>query len=415
MQRVHLFLGLAILLWGTSTAIGQGFFGVAPCEPLCSPCEPMACEPAACEPCEPACEPCEPLCEPCDPRGITNRIGSFFSPFTFGGWVEAGVYTNSRSSRENGPVHLASKSRNDFQMNQLYFFGEKEMNTRRGLDWGGRVDLAYGTDYGVMQTLDGTFDADWGTNKHGYGMAAYQLYGTLGYRDLSVKVGKFATPLGWEAVLSRDNFFYSHSLCFLIEPTSHTGALATYDMSDRLSLNAGWTTGTDSSFKNPGKNSALLAGLTYSLTNNATVYYWLSTGKQYDEMMDMRNDLFIQSLCLEWALTKRFTYLLQYNLRNDNKRDGDRLSAYGINNHFLYKLTDKVSAGTRLGWLRNNGSADLTDASDYWEVTLGLRWDPIGFLSIRPEVRYDWCQGGATPFAGKKDQASGGFGMVVSF
>ena len=403
MQKTHFFIGLAILLWGTSTAIGQGIFGIAPCKPLCDPCEPVACDP-----CEPA----------CDPRG---NGGGLFSPFTFGGWVEAGVYTNSRGNRDNGPVHLASNRRNDFQMNQLYLFGEKEMNTRRGFDWGGRIDLAYGTDFDVMQTLDGTFDDGWGVNRSGYGMAAYQLYGTLGFRDLSVKIGKFATPLGWEEVVSKDNFFYSHSLCFLIEPTSHTGVLATYDVSDRLSLNAGWTTGTDSSFKNPNGNSALLSGLTYSLSDYATVHYWINAGKRYDGIGEPRNDYFIQSLCFEWIMTDRATYVFQYDLRNDNAVGGGNTSAYGVNNHFLYKLTDKLSAGTRLGWLRDNMDAIDANASDHWEVTLGLRWDPTEFLSIRPEVRYDWCRGGATPFdprddAGtRRDQVSGGVGMVVSF
>ena len=401
MRKAHLFIGLAILLWGTSTAIGQGIFGVAPCKPLCDPCESVACD------------PCEPICDPC---GNGNSNGGLFSAFTFGGWIEAGVYTNSRNSRDNGLVHLAGNRRNDFQMNQLYLFGEREMNTSRGFDWGGRIDLAYGSDYELMQTADGTFDANWGTNKHGYGMAAYQLYGTLGYRDLSVKIGKFATPLGWEAVASKDNFFYSHSLCFLTEPTSHTGVLATYDVSDRLSLNAGWTTGMDSSFNNPNGNSALLSGFTFALMRNANVYYWINAGKQYDGVAEPRNDFFVQSLCLEWEMTKRFTNIIQYNLRNDNYRGAggakDRYSAYGINNHFLYKLTDKLSAGTRLGWLRNNGA---NERNDNWEVTWGLRWDPTNFLSIRPEVRYDWCQGD-TPFGnGKKDQVSGGFGMVVSF
>ena len=410
MKKTYLFMGLAVLLWGTSTVVGQGIFGIAPCVPLCNPCEPVACD------------PCEPVCDPCDPCGNGNSggngSGGLFSPFTFGGWVESGVYTNSHGKRDNGPVHLANKRRNDFQMKQLYLFGEKEMNTRRGFDWGGRVDLAYGTDYKLMQTLDGTFDSDWGVNRSGYGMAAYQLFGTLGYQDLSVKFGKFATPIGWEAVASKDNFFYSHSLCFTIEPTSHTGIFGTFDVSDRLSISAGWTTGLDSSFKNPDDNSAMLAGVTYLLSDYATLYYWINAGKQYNGKTTLHDDFFIQSLCFEWVLTNRFTYVLQYNLRNDNAQGGGaRNSAYGINNHLLYKLTDKLSAGTRVEWLRDNMGAIDPDASDYGQVTFGLRWDPTEFLSIRPEVRYDWCRGGATPFADgtKKDQASGGFGMVVSF
>ena len=368
-------MGLAVLLWGMSTTVGQEIA----------------------------------RCEPCDPCGGNS---GFFT-LTFGGWVESGIYTNNRNKDNNGPMHPASHARTDFQMNQLYLFGEKEMDTKHGFDWGGRADLVYGTDASGMQCFDQTFDADWGNNRHGYGLAAYQLYGTLGYKDLSVKIGKFITPIGWEEAASKNNIFYSHSYCYWIEPATHSGALATYDWSDRLSVSAGWTTGMDSSFKNPGNNSAVLSGITYLLSDDATVYYWISAGKQSDEE---RADYFVQSLCLEWALTDRFTYVHQYNLRNDNNGDG-RYSSYGINNHFLYKLTDKLTAGTRVEWLRDNGGFGyFTDEpGDYWQVTLGLRWNPSEHLSVRPEVRYDCYRGSAAPFAGSHDQVSGGCGMLLSF
>ena len=69
-------------------------------------------------------------------------------------------------------------------------------------------------------------------------------------------------------------------------------------------------------------------------------------------------------------------------------------------------------------WLRDNGGEAyyIGIPGDYSQVTLGLRWDPTDFLSFRPEIRYDWCRN-ATPFAGgtKKEQISGGGGMVISF
>ena len=86
MKKTHLFVCFSILLWGTSTAIGQGLFGIAQCDP-----------------CEPASDPC----------------GVSVSPFTFGGWLETGIYTNSHGWGNNGPMHSASLARTDFQMNQL--------------------------------------------------------------------------------------------------------------------------------------------------------------------------------------------------------------------------------------------------------------------------------------------------------
>ena len=402
MRNKGLLFGLAILLWGVSMAIGQDY----------------------CTPCEPLCDPCTPLCSPCDP------CGTFSSPFTFNGWIDAGVYTNSHGFNNNGPMFTGSKRRTDFILNQLYLSFEKEMNTRCGFDWGARADLVYGAHAGSMQTYDGTFDAGWGANKHGYQMSAYKVYGTLGYKDLSVKIGKFGTPIGWEASASKDNFFYSHSYCYWIEPATHMGVLADYNLSDRLTVSAGWTTGEDASFANPNGGKAILTGFTYSLADNATIYYWINGGEQKytgpEGGIDAWNDYFVQSVCFEWMPTKRFTYVLQYNLRNDNVRGRASTSAYGVNNHFLYKLNDQWSVGTRFEWLRDNGAWVHSDPADYYQITLGLNWNPYKNVSVRPEVRYDWGKGaapfgpsdvfGGYPITDKhSEQVSAGCGVVVSF
>jgi hypothetical protein len=416
MTRTHLWIGLTLLLGSVPAAFGQE---------------------SACAPCEPACEiqPCDPACDilPCDPCGtyFGNRLLN--TPFTFGGWIESGIYTNSHSSGSNGPMHSASKERRDFQMSQLYLFAEKELDTKHGFDWGARADLVYGVDAGGMQSSE-SFDYEWGNNRHGYGMAAYQLYGTLGYKKLSVKYGKFITPVGWEESAAKNNFFYSHSYCYWIEPATHVGAVATYELTDRLTVNAGWTAGIDSGFKNRYDDSALLAGFTYSLTDKSTIYYWINQGrqkngldKQGSQRFDTidRNDYFVQSFCYEWVPTDRFTYVLQYNLRNDNgKKDGSdavRSSAYGINNHFLYTLTDEWSVGTRIEWLRDSGGGYyISDGSgDYYGLTFGLNWNPYENVSVRPEIRYDWVRGSNDdlPFADatRHEQVTGGCGFVVSF
>jgi hypothetical protein len=194
-------------------------------------------------------------------------------------------------------------------------------------------------------------------------------------------------------------------------------------LTDRLEVNAGWTTGRDASFQNRYGNSAVLAGLTYTLTDNANVYYWINKGKEHDLITSQRNDYFVQSFCFEWMPTSRFTYVLQYNLRNDNEPD-DRGSAYGFNNHFLYALADTVTTGLRLGWVQDSGymyeAADgICHPGDYYDVTLGLDWKVFKNVNVRPEVRYDWYKGAGTPYGAvgsmRKDQVSGGFGMLVSF
>lgn len=386
MKKVKFLAGLTILLFGTSIALAQ----------------------SDCGSCVPACNPCELVCGPTT------------APFTFNGWMETGVYTNGNGGGNNGPMHTGSIRRTDFILNQLYFSFEKEMNTRCGFDWGARSDFVYGAHAGSMQPFgDETFDFDWGANEHGYSLSAYQVYGTLGYKNFSVKVGKFSTCLGWEESASKNNFFYSRSYCYWIEPATHMGALGNYAVNKNLTLGTGWVTGMDSSYANPNDNNAVLTGLTYTLMDDATIYYWVTAGKQYDMGVRKRLDYFIQSICFEWNPTERFTYVLQYNLRNDNAVDGSvQYSSFGVNNHFLYKLSDQWGVGTRVEWLRENGGFLSNFGGDYYEWTVGLNWNPHKNVSVRPEVRYDWYKGAGTPFGkntSRVDQVTGGCGVVVTF
>ena len=428
MKYAHSSLGLAILIWLTSSLWGTSAIGqnrwFAQCDPNCDPCAPV-------EPCDPV-DPCDPVCG----SKFFRRPGLDAASFNVSGWVDFGVYTNAHGFNNNGPLLTDSQRRTDFGLNQLYLVGEKTLNSRRGIDWGARTDLVYGTHAGSMQSFgDEKFDFGLGTNRHGYDLAVYQLYGSVGYKNLNVQIGKFITTCGWEGSASRDNFFQSHSFCYMFEPATHTGILANYDISDRLSLHFGYTTGMDSTFKNPYSSHAVLTGFNYTLADNVNIYYAFNGGRQgyageEDGAVDLDN-YFFQSLCMEWRLTDRFTYVIQYNLRNDTARDGtNRRSTYAINNHFLYKLTDQWGAGMRFEWMRDNGSWNVVDgvSADYYQMTWGLNWRPFENLLIRPELRYDWVHG-ATPFgpaetfggfAGEEGgirstQLSGACGVVLTF
>lgn len=377
------------------------------------------------------CSPCERIGKKADCRKNSGW------EFDFSGWAEMGIYTNSHGAKSNGPMHTKGNERTDFHLDQLYMIGEMKYKTRSGLQFGGRADFVYGVDAPGMQSRnDDSFDSGWGGNRHDYGLAMYQLYGTVAYKDLSVKVGKFVTPIGWEYSASLDNFFYSHSYCYWVEPSTHSGVLADYALTDRLTLSAGWSAGKDTSFENRYDDKALLAGLTFKLTDKATIYYCMTVGEEkngfrvgewrFDDFGALvRRDFFIQSLCLEWKPTDRFTYVLQYNLRNDADveagtfRTMQRYSSYGINNHFLYELNDSWGLGLRLEWFRDNGGFGyfVDEAANYFQATVGVNWNPTERLALRPEIRYDGVMDGrARPFGnGRRDQLTGGLGLLYSF
>src|SRR5690606_251787 len=95
-----------------------------------------------------------------------------------------------------------------------------------------------------------------------------QVYGEVAYHNLSVIMGHFLSPLGYETVQAPGNFFYSHSFAFNhARPFTHTGAMATWDRDD-LTLYGGWVAGNDTAFELVDGGSAFLGGFRYRVTEN---------------------------------------------------------------------------------------------------------------------------------------------------
>ncbi len=393
---------------------------------------------------EPSCL-ADPTCLPDCGLEEDFRLFRKGSRLKFSGFVDSGLHTNAFGATTryfpdgdgmdynsgNGPVFMPAQSSTSFGMRQLFGSLEREMDCSNGLDWGFRSDIMYGTwGYDIQSYGDETFDYGWGQGDYGFGI--FQLYGEVGYGRLSAKYGKFGTPIGLESTDSWDNFFDSRSLIFNLEPTTHTGALAAFELTDNLTLSGGWTAGIDSGFTNRYRDNALLAGLDWTLSDKSSAYYYISTGRLengFDKDGDPRfdpgithTDYFIHSLVFEHALTERLTWAVQYNLTNYNASNGERASAYGINNHLICRFNDKWALGLRAEWMRDNGILAYENAagdsvnSDYLELTLGLNFNPTEHLRIRPEIRYDHSYKNAIfNYGTKYEQLSGGFAVLYGF
>jgi hypothetical protein len=90
---------------------------------------------------------------------------------------------------------------------------------------------------------------------------------------------------------------------------------------------------------------------------------------------------------------------------------------YGINSHLTYDVKDDLTVGLRAEWFRDQNGfrvyapgrpflGGVMPAASYYEITAGLTWKPKAWLSLRPNVRYDWAEdtaggAGSLPFDGK--------------
>ncbi len=311
---------------------------------------------------------------------------------TFGGWTQFG-YHNKDSYHD-----LFNQNEDRVNLHQQWAYAERVADGSCGWDWGFRIDALYGIDANNTQAFGnnpGTWDFQNGFDHGQYGFAIPQAYVELAKGDLSVKAGHFYTLIGYEVVTAPDNFFYSHAFTMNnSEPFTHTGAIATYNMNDNVTLYGGWTAGWDTGFDQFNDGSNWLGGFSLGLTDNVTFTY-MSTYGDFGFIAPGQNDSYSHSLVLDVAVTERFNYVLQSDLLDAG--DGspspvpgatvvDESDTVGINQYFIYTLNDCWAAGARVEWWKNNGVS--TNAA-----TFGVNYRPHANLVFRPEVKHEWIPG----------------------
>ncbi len=306
-----------------------------------------------------------------------------------GGWLQMGAHSKA--------LPLFNSRPDEFQLHQAWLYAEKAIDTSNGFSVGGRIDYLYGTDSQDTQAFgigNDHWDNGW-DNGTDYGQAIPQLYLEAGYGDLSVKVGHFYTIIGWEVVQATGNFFYSHAYTmYNSEPFTHTGALATYNASEDVTIWGGYTLGWDSGFEDNG--DAFLGGFSASVTDDVTLIYATTFGRFDDGDAGIENG-YMHSIVADIAVTDSLQYIFQTDLLDTEDETGaDVRRTFDINQYLIYSLSDCLAVGTRFEWYDAKTGVLNGNGSDVYAVTTGLNFKPTANLMVRPEIRHDRVFGDKT-------------------
>jgi hypothetical protein len=370
------------------------------------------------------------------------------SGFVVGAWANAGVTYNGNEPENNfnGPVTFGDRAA-EFQVNQLNVYLQRAVATEGSkFDLGGRFDFMYGTDsiftqaYGVpsfdVNSAAALQRSDWdlsmlGSNSNRfYDIALPQAYlesyvpvGT----GLNLKVGHFYTPIGYETVPAPDNFFYTHAYTMQYgEPFTHTGILGNYNVDSNWALMGGLLTGSatggwDGGWDRQLGNWSGIMGATYTTDDKATS---LNIAGTYGDTSETSKATWaLYSIVLKHNINEKTHLVLQhdhgfadntYNYATSTPNSVDA-EWYGVNSHLYYDISDKVVAGIRAEWFRDQNGLRVCSpgrigaATDnqgvsyaaagqylsscapatYYEFTAGVTWKPKEWLRLRPNVRYD--------------------------
>jgi opacity protein-like surface antigen len=210
---------------------------------------------------------------------------------------------------------------------------------------------------------------------------------------VDLKLGVFDTIIGYESTDRNVNPFYSHSYGFAIEPTQHTGLLASYRVSDAISLSAGIANTTDAVINGASTNTkrktymaagTLTAPASFGFLKGTSVTVgWVggraSAGATTTDSLYVGGTipLPIKDLSLGLAWDEEL---------KDRSADRSVLAAY-----LSYKVSDKLTANARYEYVDAGAGTvgDLTASHDLHGITVGLDYKLWANVTSRLEYRLD--------------------------
>jgi hypothetical protein len=166
-----------------------------------------------------------------------HSVLTALSSTTLSGYVDTSVHYNpgNRGGRNTPPIPFSEGKAHGFNLNVVQLTLEKPLDEGQ-FSAGYKTDLLFGPDaVGYNPSFFGNFGvgSDFGVKQ------AYVAFRVPVGNGFDFKLGAFDTIIGYEVFESPNNPNYTRSYGYGIAPTQHTGLLATYHISDLISVAGG--------------------------------------------------------------------------------------------------------------------------------------------------------------------------------
>lgn len=363
-----------------------------------------------------------------------STVLTSLSSTTISGYVDTSAQWNFGTGNANNPPYAfggASKA-DGFNLNVVQLTIDKPLDESQ---WaaGYHVDLWMGPDANALgtQSVLSTGSGDFGIRQ-----AYVSLRMPVG-NGIDWKVGVFDTIIGYESLSAANNPNYTHSYGFTMEPTTHTGVLASYRINDLVSVTAGIanTFGPSINAKAQGPN---LSGTTRAETfktymGAATLtapqdWGWIAGStftvgvingfnENNGDGSGVNQSSFYAGSTISTPLTAlKLGASLDYSDHHNRVDDEGDGTAWAYALYASYQATEKLSLNLRGEYAVLNGD-QLEGASDVdtlghnhlWAATATAQYDLWKNVISRLELRWDHAEHGAAfggTVAGEPDRAN---------
>ena len=167
------------------------------------------------------------------------------------GWFNNGfdVSTSNKGDGANAPAaYYVNPNRVIPDQQVLYIERLPNSVQTEHMDWGFRFAQLYGQDYRYT-TAKGIFSQQLLARNREYGndpvMFYLDIYIPHIAKGMNIRVGRYISLPDIEAQLAPNNYTYSHSILYTIDPYTQTGIVASIKLSDHWLVQGGFSGGND--------------------------------------------------------------------------------------------------------------------------------------------------------------------------
>jgi hypothetical protein len=323
------------------------------------------------------------------------------------GWTDL-TFTASSADDSNLPLGFNHRA-NQFlvQQNWIRFDQAVVKSGTTEPTFGFRNDwILPGADY-VFTLPRGIFN-DQLTDNHGrpirHGIDPIQFYGeayfpTVG-RGLDIKLGRCFCQYGVESNAAVDNILESHVYTFIYDPFTHTGILATQQLTDAWSFQAGLMLGPDA-FIDPVDEPTAVGSIKWAppTGRDSVLVSFIANRGKFNLARNFNNPNI-----LDVVYTHQFSSRLAYSYESlvgyqTNIPETGTADWFSSIHYLTYILTPRLSGTARLEVFDDAQGQRTGFKGLYTAFTAGINFRPRKDVIFRPELRYDYNDESA-PFEG---------------
>ncbi len=328
------------------------------------------------------------------------------------GWVE-GSFNLSTSHNSNYPsAYDIFANRVEFDQGVVYVERIPDSVQTDHFDWGFHLTGLYGTSYRFTTNL-GYFSGQLLDDHRVYGfdpaLEYVDLYIPQVAEGLNIRVGRFISIPGIEAQLAPNNYVYTHSLLYAVDPFTDTGILGTLRLNEHWLVQLGVTASHDVAPWSKDAKPAATACVSYTFHQGKDNLYpcvnGLNRGNYAYNNLQMFDTTWYHKFNETWHMASEAWYMYQRGvpsvfgpLTPEQGTNGAVCSAgeircfapeFALVNYVEKQLSVKNYVSIRTDFLDDVKGQRTGYKTRYAEETLMWGHWVGSTVLFRPEIRFD--------------------------